>query len=179
MTKRTEQLIILKLKSGDPEAYSDLYNEYSDALLQYIYYRVSNRELAKDLLQEVFTRFIAAVDKERIIYLRAYLYKIARNLIINFYRTSANQQVVSIDKIAEVQSILGKESIEARIDLEIVIKQIENLKPIWQEIVNLRIIEDLEYEEVSEILGKSQNYIRVNLHRALKELAQLFEQNHD
>jgi RNA polymerase sigma-70 factor, ECF subfamily len=177
MTKRTEQLIILKLKSGDPEAYSDLYNEYSNALLEYIFYRVSDRELAKDILQEVYTRFIEVLDKEHITNIKAYLYKIAKNLVIDFYRSSGKQTTISLDQTAEVQSILGKESTEAKLDLEIVIKAVDRLKPMWREIIILRIIEGHEFDDIAEILGKSKSYIRVNLHRALKELTQLFEQN--
>jgi len=170
MNKRTEQLIILKLQGGDPEAYSDIYKQYSVSLLRFIYFRVSDKELARDLMQEVFTRFIEVADKERITNIRAYLYRIARHLVIDFYKTSSRQVTVKLDKTGELKSMIGQEATEARLDLEIVIKAADNLKPVWREIVILKFIEGLEHEEIAAVIKRSVNYVRVNLHRAMKEL---------
>lgn len=177
MIKRTEQLIILKLQSGDPEAYTLLYKEYSEPLLRFIYFRVTDQETASDLMQEVFTRFIEVIDKEHITNVRAYLYRIAQNLVVDHYRKTSKQPVIGLDQADEVQALQGKESIEAEIDLEIIIEQTKNLKPLWRDLIILKIINGLEYEEISEIVGKSSNYIRVNLHRALKELQKSLEEN--
>lgn len=176
MSKRTEQLIILKLQSGDPDAYSILFKEYSKPLLRFIFFRVTDQETANDLMQEVFTRFIEVADKERITNIRAYLYRIAQNLVIDHYRKTAKQHTVGLDQAQETQATESKESIEAEIDLEIIIEKTKDLKPLWRDLIILKIINGLEYEEVSDIVGKSMNYIRVNLHRALKELQRLMDE---
>jgi RNA polymerase sigma-70 factor (ECF subfamily) len=176
MKKRSEQIIILKLQSGDRDAYSILYKEYSEALLRFIYFRVTDQELAKDLMQEVFARFIEIVDKEHITNVRAYLYRIAQNLVIDHYKKSDKQPTVSLEQAKDTKAAENKESIEAEIDLNMVIEKMEVLKPLWRDLITLKIINGLEYDEISDIVGKSENYIRVNLHRALKELNRLLEE---
>ena len=85
MDDRSEQLIILKLQSGDPEAYTELYKKYYKPIYRFIYFRVTNEEVAEDIMQEVFLKFIEVADNQRITNARAYLYKTAKNLVINFY----------------------------------------------------------------------------------------------
>ena len=175
MIKRTEHLIILKLQSGDEEALVDLYKEYEEPIFRFIYFRVSDRELAKDITQDVFAKFLEVANKERITNLKAYLYRIAKNLVIDNYRKQGKQQMVSLDQTAEVKTILGKESMEAKIDLEIAIKAVDQLKPMWREIIILRLVEGFEYEDIADVLGKSENYIRVNLHRALNAVNEIIK----
>ena len=76
MKKRTEQLIILKLQSGDEEALTDLYHEYAEPIFRFILFRVGNNAaVAEDMMQEVFTKFIEVADRERLTHVQAYLYK--------------------------------------------------------------------------------------------------------
>ena len=179
MNNRTEQIIILKLQSGDADAYIDIYKQYAKPIYRYIYFRIGNEEQAEDLMQDVFLKFIEVADKERITKLKAYLYKIAKNLIIDFYREQAKVVKIDIAKMQELVSSLGQSATESRIELEMMGQAIIKLKDQWQELIFLRYIEGLEYEEMAEMLNKSENYIRVNLHRARKELNKLFKEKND
>jgi len=179
MDDRSEQLIILKLQSGDPEAYTELYKKYYKPIYRFVYFRVSNEDVAEDIMQEVFLKFIEVADNQRITNARAYLYKTAKNLVIDFYREQGKVVKVSLEDVGELVSILGQSLTESKIDLEIAHKAIFKLKDQWRDLILLRYVEGLEYEEIAEIFSKSQSYIRVNLHRARKELKKIFEQSHD
>lgn len=174
--RRNEQLIILKLRAGDKDAYQELYNLYSDPIFKFIYFKVSDREQALDILQDVFVRFMEITDTERIVNIRAYLYRIARNLIIDHYKQSDKQKLVELDDTHELKSTFGKEATEARLDLDILIKATFRLKPLWREIILLKYIKGLDYDEIAIIVQKSKTYVRVNLHRAITELKKILKE---
>lgn len=126
-------------------------------------------------MQEVFVRFIAVPDKQHITNVRSYLYQIARNLIVDFYKSRSKKVIVDIDQAGELISHIGKQAMESAVDLEFVIRALFKIKPIWRELLFLRFVEHMELHEIAQTMGKSENYVRVNIHRAQKKLTTFFE----
>ena len=173
MKAENEKLILTRLKSGDKEAYSEIYYLYVDAIFRFIYFRTGSRETAEDLTQEVFLKFIEIVDKEHITQIRPYLYRIARNLVIDHYKKTNNN--IQIEKVE--YKLIEEGKTEADAELVITQKALFRLKEEWRELIIMKHVDGLSHNEIAKVLGKSNVYIRVNLHRAIKALKNILEEN--
>jgi RNA polymerase sigma-70 factor (ECF subfamily) len=82
----------------DPPDFAALYNQYRDSIHRYCYRRVTCPELAEDLTQDVFCKALAAVRRGvEVQHISGWLYRIARNLIIDYYRKRDKAFVGSFD----------------------------------------------------------------------------------
>ncbi len=151
------------------------YNDYSPSILRHIYFRVNNQELAEDLTQETFFktwRYISKKDTE-IANLKTFLYKVANNLIIDYYRQKNNKMTVAIDEVSEefiaTESQQEKEADQA-FDKKLVEKFLLKLKDDQKQVLLYRYIDDLSILEISKLTGKTKENIRVIIHRGLKAL---------
>lgn len=174
-----DQVLLLKIRHGDPQAFAELYDVYVDQLFRFVSYRVREKELAQDLVADLFlkvwqglTQPEAATQVENA---QAYLYQIARNLIADHYR--ANQETLPLEQALEVQDKTPgpAEQTQQQLSLEQIEQGLRRLSPEWQEIVVLAYVEGLPPRDIAPIIGKSNAATRVMLHRALKELRQVLE----
>lgn len=149
----------------------------SDAVFRFCFFRVSNREVSLDLVQEVFMRYWDALSQNKVIGNdRAYLFTISRNLIIDYYR---KKKAVSLDKILEEvddgsmilvdHTAISEVSVEARY----VSEKINELPETDRQVVYLRFIEGLKPKEIAEVLKLSSNVVSVRLNRALEKLREI------
>lgn len=154
----------------------DLYNAESDAIFRYCYLRTSDREQALDLTQDTFVRFWSSLTRNQdISNYRAFLFAIARNLVIDWYR---KKKSISLEALAEeagvdIEMFLGTGSerdLELEADAAYIVKKIGELEPLYQQAVYLRFVEDLKPKEIAEILGESPNTISVRINRGLEKL---------
>jgi RNA polymerase sigma factor (sigma-70 family) len=85
------------------EAVGELYDRYQESVFRYIWSRVSNPQLAEDLTGDVFTRMVVNLPKYRYTGapFKAWLYSIARNLVIDNYRKASSRNQLPIEKAAE------------------------------------------------------------------------------
>jgi RNA polymerase sigma-70 factor, ECF subfamily len=170
-----EKIIFLKLRSGDSDAFAFLYDQYVRRIYRFVMVKVSNKQVTEDLTQDIFLKtWQHIVDKKQIKSFQAFIFRIARNTVIDYYRQSQHQEV-SLDYVpetAEANKDLNT-NVDQNIDKENLLKRLRKLKPEYQEILLLRYLEDLSIEEIAEILQKDKNNIRVLLHRALSKLKEL------
>lgn len=144
---------------------------YSAKILRFVSFRVSDSETAKDLTTDTFVRFLKVLDKgEKIGNTKALLYRIARGLIIDFYRKDKKTKTVSIDEIDE--KILSYDTdfvgeLAKKQEIETVYKSLSKMKKNYREVLLLYYVDELGVEEISIVMNKSENYIRVLIHRAI------------
>lgn len=147
-----------------------IYEEYSDAIFRHALFRVSNRETAKDLTQETFIKTWQAVEKgQDIENIKAFLYKVASNLIIDHYR---KRKEISLDFLKDSGLDFVKES-EHNIDfmdLNRVLAALNKLPEKYRQAVEMRYIEDMQPKEIAALLGKSENSVSVQIHRGVEQL---------
>lgn len=154
--------------------FENSYNEFSRGIFRYIYFRVSDYELAKDLTSDTFIRYWKVLLKgESIENQKALLYLIAKGLIIDYYRRKKNTNNISIESIDE-RLLEIVENTEERIyqkqQMEQINLKIKQLKKQYQDVLLLHYVEDLSIKEIASILNRTENAIRVLLHRSLKAL---------
>ncbi len=181
--KFNEKLILLKLKKKDPEAFSQIYDLYVTPIYRFIYFKVATRQDAEDLTSEAFLKvwqYIAETENE-VENLRAFLYKTARNLVIDFYRRNAKRDITQdIEVLSSVQDERQQDllsRIETKIDMENMETILRKMKDEYREIIILRYIEELSINEIAKVLERSKGSARVLLHRALKVARELLKKN--
>ncbi len=163
------------------EQFLELYNRESDAIFRFCLLRTSDLEKATDLTQDVFMRFwdvISKDDAKSITYERAFIFKIARNLIIDWYR---KKKSVSLDSFLEDPNggndslLIDKESIDLEMSGEarFVLEKISELEPAYQQVVYMRFVEDMKPKEIAEILGDSVNAVSVRITRGVEKLREI------
>ncbi len=161
--------------------FSQIYDKYIDKIYRFIFLKVNSKEIAEDLSSDVFTRCwrkfqdnqgdLAAIENPQ-----AFLYRVARNIVVDHYREKGKAQFVSADFVPVIDPNGDiKEKIELSSDLSMVRTALAGLKDEYQEIVAWRYLDDLSVPEISKILGKPEGTVRVALHRAMKSLKKELE----
>ena len=147
-------------------------------IFRFIYWQVSNKEQAEDLNQEVFLKAWKNIEKyqERNCPFSSWLYRIARNTVIDFYRTQKKVYPIE-DEIffSEGNDLKGnpKKIAETKIEVERVKKVLNSLPSNQREIIVLKFIEGFSNKEIAKILKKSEGAIRILQYRAIKNLKKI------
>lgn len=176
---------------------ANIYDQYSDSIYRFLLLKTSSVEIAQDLTSEVFLRFVNKVMlksglnitievklQQKIQNPRAFLYKTARNLTIDYYRTKGrvvtldDSSIIKIDadkprsaKEGDIQKVAEKFDLEK--DMASIAKYLTKIPDESAEVIILRYIEEMPFSEISEIVAKPEGTIRVMLHRGMKELREL------
>ncbi|MCD6283995.1 RNA polymerase sigma factor [bacterium] len=181
-----EKLIIHKIKKGDKKAFGWFYNKYAPRIFRFIYLKTNSIEETQDLTSETFLKFwnnlIGAApltqtegNCPQIENPKAFLYQIARNLVIDFYRRK-DKKPISIDdernNLGDISENNNDLIIKSEINSEIeeIKKALLSIKQEYRDIIILRYLEEFSIKQISKILNKSEGAIRVALHRGLREL---------
>ena len=151
--------------------------EYSDALFRYSFYKISDREAAKDLVQETYAKTWSYLAKggEEIKNMRAFFYRTLNNLIIDEYR---KKKTISLDQMAEAgfdPEWNNPENQEDKLDGEKAIAMLRHIPPMYQEVIFMRYVEDLTLKEIASITGESENAVAVKVHRGLKKVKKVYD----
>ena len=170
-----ERELIAAAAAGDAQSFAQLYDRHLDRIYRHIYYRVGHQSDAEDLTQQVFMQAWHAIGRYRQTEspFLAWLFTIAHNVVVSFYRRSRNQQYLEFDVASEQRSMDPENMAEASEEQLAVRRAILRLKPEQQQVVLMRFVEDLSHAEVAAALGKSEAAVRVVQHRALQELRRL------
>lgn len=147
----------------------DLGEQY-DKLLRYCYMKVRNRELAEDITQDAFVRFLGSKGYREQGREMAYLYTIARNLCADQYRKK--KELLIEDLAPDMQNCFpAEDDPEERLITSLSIEQaLDALTPEDREIVVLRYVNELSAAEIGKIMGISRFAVHRRLKAALKKL---------
>ncbi len=152
--------------------FNDAYEAYSDAIFRFCFFKISDRDKAFDLAQETFVRlwnYVRDGEKE-VDNERAFLYKVARNLIIDEYR---KKDTFSLDALQEGGFDVrfdGHNDIELGVHAREAIEAMHELDDLYREVALLRFVEGFPPKEIAEVLSVSENVVSVRLNRAIKKL---------
>ena len=157
------------------EKFGRIYDDCIEQIYRFVFLRVDVKETAQDLTSETFARFWQVFNQkgEEIKNPRAFLYRTAKNLVVDHYRAKGKAQIVSADLVGD-QLADGKIDFEREAmvasDMEMVRRAMSHLNDDYQNAIVWRYLDDLSIKEVSHLLDRSEEATRVLLHRALKEL---------
>lgn len=163
-------------KSPQEQEFIKAYNAYADAIFRHCYFRVYNRELGKELMQETFTRTWDYIRKGNDIeHMRTFLYRIANNLIIDHVRKKKELSLETLQETGFEPSHTTKDEIHIHIDAERVIEVIEKLDEMYREPVVMRYIDGLKPKKIAELLNETVNVVSVRINRGVKQLRELLK----
>ncbi len=162
------------------DQFSHIYDQYIEKIYRFVYLKVSSKDIAEDITSKVFIKAWKAYQEPsfELKNENAFLYQIARNLVIDYYREKGRQNTVSTDAVAEMADFSGNahEMAVLSADLEMVKKAISRLDKDYQDIIIWHYLEDMPVGEVAKLLGRPEGTVRVMLHRGLKELKNMVNQ---
>jgi len=161
-----------RARSLDRDELGAIYDDYHPPIYSYIYRRVGDVEIARDLAAEVFRRFLQALHKGSgpNEYLRAWLYRVAHNIVVDHYRRQQNQKNFPVEENLVGDSPDPGQSAELSLQLDEVRKALRGLTPDQQQVLTLKFLEGLSNKEVAEITGKPVGAVKSLQHRALAAL---------
>ena len=178
MTNWVEQdeLLVIRAKEGDKEAFGDLYELYVDEIYHFSYYRVSNREDAEDIVEAVFIRAWQALAKHppRKITFRLWLYRITHNAIVDHYRT--RKQAVLLDEGTGLIAPIPTPEMQVNNEEQSLLlhNAIQALKPDHQQVLTCRFFAGLSHKETAQIMNRDEQAVRALQYRAINSLRKLF-----
>ena len=176
-----EKEILKKVKNGDGEAFGELYDFYAPRVYRFVRLKVDSQETAQDVASETFLRIWKYLQEQKKIRERfqALLYKIARNLVIDFYRSRSVREILIEDNLEEFSDVEDGNASDKLVlrqeEMKGVKKALVQIHPNYQDVIIWYYLDDLSVSEIAEILDKNEGTVRVLVHRAVKSLREVME----
>ncbi len=163
--------------------FSQIYDKNLNSIYRFIYFKVNSEELAQDLCSETFVKAWQAFNRDNQYFRkeiknpRAFLYQIARNLVIDYYKQKDRTRTLPLEETVLTDENLNLEKkIELDSDVRNVMFALKDLRQEQQDIIIWHYIEGLSCREIAKIINKSYGATRVMLHRSLASLKDRVEE---
>ncbi len=155
--------------------FSEFYDSHVNKLYRFVYLKVSSKETSQDLTSEVFLRFWEQLNSPtKIENPRAFVYQIARNLVIDHYRKNEPQKIQpELVQIKDTKTNL-EQKILLDADIDEVKLALSKIPEQYQNVLIWYYLDEFSVHEIADITGKTENNIRVLIHRALSALRSVF-----
>ncbi len=164
-------LYVNRCKAGDTEAFGVLYDRYIDKIYRFVFYKTFVKEVAEDITSDVFHKALQKINSyeaDRGVF-SAWIYRIARNNVIDYYRSQKGD--VPLEDVFDVGfDERTPESLDAIAALDKVNVYLETLSSKQREIITLRVWEELPYLEIAEIVGGTEDSVKMAFSRSIREL---------
>ena len=166
-------------KGGDAEAFGKLYERYADRVFRYLFAHLDNCLDAEDIIEDVFLRVWRSLPnyREQGVPFLAFLFRIARNALIDHYRRSNPVKgQLSIDDMSLRDNRPGPgESALSSLEREELRASLEQLRDDYRTVLVLRFLSELSPDETAEVMGRTPGAVRVLQHRALASLRTMLD----
>lgn len=149
----------------------ELYEENAKIVYHFLMSLCHNRDLAEDLTQETFLKAYQSLDRyDGSCKLSTWLCQIARHVYYQYLSKNKREIPVEPDERKESSKPRPEEEVIYRLELMDMLKEMQKLPAQMREVIYLRITADLSFREIGEILGRSENWARVNFYRGKEML---------
>lgn len=181
-----EKFLLYKVRTKkDPDAFGKIYDMYATRIYRFVFFKVSSEEEAKDITSDVFLKawqYLLDEKGKEVRHIGGLLYRIARNRVIDFYRSRAAHETVSLVNEAEQVSDdhdLQKD-VDTKMEAETVGQYLRLLKDEYREVLVMKYLDEMETDEIAEALDKTPGNVRVLMHRAMNALRNVMQNpNHE
>lgn len=178
-TKRLATLV-RRAQTGGADVFGEVYDLLVTPVYRYVYYRVDSRADAEDLTETVFLRVWENLSKyrpQKKYPFTAWVYRIAHNAVVDYYRDRPKTHTAELSETweAEGRDTDPTDGVNRRFAVHELRTALRELPDIYQQIVVLKFVNDLDNAEIAKVLGKSVGAVRVLQCRALSRLRELLE----
>ncbi|WP_197717215.1 ECF subfamily RNA polymerase sigma factor, BldN family [Glycomyces terrestris] len=173
--------LVARAQAGEPGAFGEIYDRYSDTVYRYIYFRVNNAQLAEDLASETFLRALRRISsfswQGRAF--GAWLVTIARNLVVDHFKSGRYRlEIVKPDVLGADQQETDPATSPETAALEkltnaTLLTAVKKLNPDQQECIVLRFLQGFTVAETARTMGKNEGAVKALQYRAVRTLARL------
>jgi RNA polymerase sigma-70 factor (ECF subfamily) len=176
-----EQSLVLQAQKCNQEAFAKLYEQNFDKIYRYISLKVGNNTEAEDMTQQVFIKALQSISsyKWKDVTFSAWLFRIAHNLVIDYYSKQSRQSTTPLYEYMAVTNNNPEKAIEDKSDIERLLIASKKLTAAQQEVITLRFAGELPIAEVARIMGKTQGAIKALQHSAIAALRKLMTVDED
>ncbi len=172
--------LIRRAQDGEISAVGVLYDRHHELIFRYVWLRVHNEQLAEDLTGEIFEKMVINLPDYQLrgVPFRAWLYRIAHNLVVDHYRKESHHTLVPLYQAEGVRMKNNNPAsvVEHQLTLEEVRQALNKLTPSQREAVILRFLVGLSLHEVALALGKTVGAVKSLQHRGLVALRKALSQ---
>ncbi|MEW6004721.1 MAG: sigma-70 family RNA polymerase sigma factor [Stygiobacter sp.] len=185
LTELTDEELIKEFQDNNTlEAYEILVKRYKDPLMNFVYRYLGDKDSCTDVVQETMIKFYLNKDSYRsFAKFSTWIYTIAANLAKNELKRRKRRTIFSIDNNDDEKSLQIEDKMflqpdratDSEIKNEIIQKALLKVKPVYREVVILRDIQDLSYEEISEITGLPIGTVKSKINRGRAQLQKLLK----
>ena len=174
------------MSDSSRKQFANIYDRYIDKIYRFIFLKVGSQEIAEDLCSETFLRGWEAYEmkneklkmkndnlKSKIENPGAFLYAVAHNLVVDYYRKKGREPIVMAEFASEEIIDPSQDIAETALlnaDVDAVRQVLQDLPDDYQNVIIWRHIDGLDFAEIAELMGRTEEAVRVLLHRALKVL---------
>lgn len=171
-----DQTLLARATQGDAEAFGDFYERYLNEIQRYVFYRVADRFEAEDLTEMVFLKAWEALPLagSPILNPRAWLYRIAHNIVVDHYRASGANVDLSARLLLDGHPSL-EHQIQDRDEQHQLAGLIQSLDAQLQQVIACRFVGGMSHAETAQIMGIKEGHVRVLQLRALQKLRRMLE----
>ncbi|MFJ7586995.1 ECF subfamily RNA polymerase sigma factor, BldN family [Streptomyces sp. NPDC097617] len=173
--------LVERAQAGEADAFGRLYDQYSDTVYRYIYYRVGGKATAEDLTSETFLRALRRIStftwQGRDF--GAWLVTIARNLVADHFKSSRFRLEVTTGEMLDANEVerSPEDSVLESLSNAALLEAVRKLNPQQQECVTLRFLQGLSVAETARVMGKNEGAIKTLQYRAVRTLARLLPED--
>ena len=166
---------MLQIASGKLELLTILFDRYHIRIYNFFNKMVHNKMVSEDLTQDVFLKVIKYRTSYKNGNFAAWIYTIARNIFSTHYQKVKKERSTMIDddKLASNETIVSESKQEELDHLQKVLLQLSNSD---RELIVMHRFQEIKYEQIAQIIGSTENAVKVKVHRALKKLKEIYFQ---
>ncbi len=174
MIDQVELDLVIAAQKGDAQAFGRLYDLYIKKIYDFIFYKTSHKETAEDLTSLTFTKAFEKLKGFNITLgtFSAWVYQIARNTVIDHYRSQHFHY--NVDDFFDLDD--GKdlnEETDSKLRLEVLKNYLKELSPEQKDVLVMRVWQEMSYAEIAAVLGKSEASCKMLYSRAVSKLKEL------
>ena len=173
---------------GNNSAFDVLLNRYKKCIHSYIFYIVRNNDLTEDIFQDTFLKVITTIKQGRYTEtgrFKAWITRIAHNLIIDNYRQERNEKAISNDEV-QVDLLNDMRLCDSNVEDEMVNEQVyadvrklvKHLPDNQREVVEMRFYQDLSFKEIADLTGVSINTALGRMRYAILNMRRMADEHH-
>ena len=169
--------LVLQAQDGHTDAFAKLYDRFVQPIYRYIYYKVNKSDVF-DLTEAVFLKAWENLQSYRksSASFSAWLFRIAHNLVVDHYRLHKEPEQLDINVVDDKRDTDPRFLAEHKLTQRTLKIAIAKLNRKHQQIILLSFINDLDNQEISKIIGKSEGSLRILKFRALKALKNILQE---
>ncbi len=171
----TIEQLVKEAQKGDPAALAALYERFFDRIYRYVSFKSGSRDEAEDIAGDVFVKMLESIHsfKWQGHPFSSWLFRIAHNLIVDYFRRGARRKTAPLDAAAATVGTTPDDmdrTVETNLTMAEVRVAMQGLTSLQQEVISLRFAGGLSVSETAGALGKNDNAVKALQHVGLKRL---------